>query len=99
MEEIQSLNLLEEERPLVEEEIVKRALLKVVLMQEVCWGQKSRVTWLKEGDHNTSSFHCLANSHRSNYFISSLSIEGSDTSNQEVINDSIIHITRVYLQK
>jgi hypothetical protein len=90
MEEIQSLNLLEEERPLVDEEIVKRALLKVVLMQEVCWGQKSRVTWLKERDHNTSSFHCLTNSHRSNNFISNLSIEGSDTSNQEVINDSII---------
>jgi hypothetical protein len=40
LEEIQALNLLEEERPLAEEEIVKRATLKaklkrVVLMQEV----------------------------------------------------------------
>jgi hypothetical protein len=45
---------------------------------------------LKEGDHNTSFFHRLANSHRMNNFISSLSIDGSDTSNQEVINGSII---------
>jgi hypothetical protein len=93
--EIQSVDLLEEDRPLTDEEIVKRALLKahlekVVLMQEVSRRQKSRTTWLKEGDQNTSFFHCLANSHRRNNFISSLSIDGSETSNQEVINDTII---------
>jgi hypothetical protein len=93
--EIQSIDLLEEDRPLTDEEIVKRALLKahlekVVLMQEVSRRQKSRTTWLKEGDQNMSFFHCLANSHRRNNFISSLSIDGSETSNQEVINDTII---------
>lgn len=35
-------------------------------------------------------FHRLANSHRRNNFISGLSIDGLDTSNQEVINDTII---------
>ena len=50
-EEIQSLDLLGKERPLVEEDIVKRALLKaylekVVFMEE---RQKSRVTLLEEG--------------------------------------------------
>lgn len=40
LEEIDSFDMLEEERPLAEEEIIKRALLKadlekVVLMQEV----------------------------------------------------------------
>jgi hypothetical protein len=89
-EEIQSLDLLEKERPLVEEEIVKRALLKaylekVVFMQE---RQKSRVALLEEGDQNTSFIH-LSNSHRRNNFISSLSIDSLDTSNQEVINDTI----------
>jgi hypothetical protein len=44
MEEIQSIDLVEEVRPLVEEEIVKRALMKadlesVVLIQEVSWSQ------------------------------------------------------------
>jgi len=56
--EIQTLDLLQEDRPLAEE-IVKRDLLKVdvekvVLMQEVSWRPKTRATWLKEGDHNTN---------------------------------------------
>jgi hypothetical protein len=45
---------------------------------------------LKKGDQNTRFFHHLANSHRRNNFISGLSIDGLDTSNQEVINDTII---------
>jgi hypothetical protein len=66
LEEIQSVDLLEEERPLVEEEIVKmvESRFEVVLMQEVSCRQKSRASLLKEGDHNTSFFHRLANSHR-----------------------------------
>jgi hypothetical protein len=35
-------------------------------------------------------FHCLANSHRRNNFISSLHIDGTTASNQEVINVTII---------
>lgn len=55
MEEIQSIDLLEEKSPLAEKKIVKRALLKanlekVVLMQEVSRMQKLNVTWLKEED-------------------------------------------------
>jgi hypothetical protein len=88
------LDNLEEERILVEEERVRRAKVKadlenVAIMQEVSWRQKSRVTWLKEGDHNTRCFHYLANSHRRNYFISSLCIEGTITSKQGVIIDTI----------
>jgi hypothetical protein len=95
LEEIQPHDLLEEERSLAKEEIVKRALMKaelekVIHIQEVSWRQKSRVTWLKEGDQNMIFFHCLANSHSRNNFISILSIDGSDTSNQEVINDDTI---------
>jgi len=59
--EIQSLDYLEEERPLVEEEKIRRAKAKVDLenvavLQEVNWRQKSRV---KEGiQHEVFSPSC-----------------------------------------
>jgi hypothetical protein len=94
LEEIQTLDGLEDERQLAGEERVKRDQLKVDLekvayMQEISWRKKLRATWLKEGDHNTGFVHHLANSHRRNNFISSLCIEGSVTSEQEMIKDSI----------
>jgi hypothetical protein len=58
-------------------------------MQEINWRQKSRAIWLKERDHNTNFFHRLANSHKRNDFISSLCIDGSVTSEKEVIKDTI----------
>jgi hypothetical protein len=69
LEEIQSLDQLEEERYLVEEERVKRAKAKaylenVVHMQEVSWRQKLRATCLKDWDHNTRFFFRLAKSHK-----------------------------------
>jgi len=81
-------------RELVEEERVrekvKTELEKVALMQEISWRQKSRATWLKIRGSQHRFFHCLANSHRRNNIISNLCIEGSVTSEQEVIKNTII---------
>ncbi|XP_062176082.1 uncharacterized protein LOC133881144 [Alnus glutinosa] len=94
LEEIKTFEGLEDERQLAWEERDKREQLKVDLekvlcMQEISRRQKSRSTWLKEGDRNTGFFHRLANSHRRNNFISSLCIEGNGTSEHEKIKDSI----------
>jgi hypothetical protein len=94
LEEIQTLDGLEEERELAADERAriekaKNDLAEVTLMQEISWRQKSMAIWLKEGDHNTGFFPCLANSHRRNNFISSLCIDGIITSKKVLIKDSI----------
>ena len=85
-------------RPLSAEEKSKREQLaidleKVILMAEICWRQKSRAIWLKEGDKNSSFFHCIASSHRNSNTIGKLLINGSPSMNQDEIRD---HIAQFY---
>jgi hypothetical protein len=60
-----------------------------IYLEEICWRQKSRVKWLKEGDKNTKYFHTVANSHRRRNSIRQLSINGVLSTDQEAIKAEI----------
>jgi hypothetical protein len=94
---LHSLHMIEtitETRPLSEEEKATKTKLILdwennSLLDEISWRQKSRATWLKEGDKNTKFFHSVANSNRRNNTIRQLYIDGELSSNQEAIKNQI----------
>ncbi|KAL4362015.1 hypothetical protein GQ457_04G025740 [Hibiscus cannabinus] len=47
----------------------KKELHRILTRDEHYWRQRSRVQWLKEGDHNSSFFHARAKGRRKNNFI------------------------------
>ena len=99
LHEIQRLEAIAENRALSEEEKTEKSNFsieweKLSLMEEISWRQKSRVTWLKEGDKNTKYFHSVANSHRRNNSIRQISIDGKLSSNQADIKAHICSFYR-----
>jgi hypothetical protein len=94
---LHSLHMIEtitETRPLSKEEKATKTKLILdwennSLLDEISWRQKSRATWLKEGDKNTKFFHSVANSNRRNNTIRQLYIDGELSSNQEAIKNQI----------
>ena len=88
----ESQTLLEEER--LELERVRGELEKVILMEEICWRQKSRILHIREGDRNTRFFHCIANSHRRFNSIDRLMVDGELSSDPEAIAGCISHFYR-----
>ena len=98
MEEIKTLDRVDEERGLSFEGIERKRLLvrelEISLLQkEISWRQKSRIRWLKEGDKCTEIFHRMANATRRHNSIDSLVVDGSVTLYQEVISS---HVTSFY---
>jgi hypothetical protein len=96
LEELNSLDRLEEERGLDPEEKLRKPMVimeleQVTLQEEISWRQKSRILWLKEGDKCTKFFHRVANSNKRYNSIESLSVNGSVSSDQPTIRDSAVH--------
>ena len=52
--------------------VLKKELKEAYKREEVYWGQKARVRWLKEGDKNTNYFHASVVERRRRNNISSL---------------------------
>jgi hypothetical protein len=89
------LDRFEEDRGLNEEEKERRRVLAIdleasLLQEEISWRQKSRVRWLKEGDKCTKFFHQVANANCRNNYIESLIVNGSPTSDPNIISDHIV---------
>ena len=49
---------------------------KWALMEEILWRQKSRETWLKEGDKNMRFFHKMTNSNRRRNCLKKIKVNG-----------------------
>ena len=60
------------------------------LMEEISWRQKSRETWLKEGDRNTGFFHRMANAHRRRNCLNSICINGRKLDKEEDIKEGLV---------
>ena len=93
IEELEALDSLEGVRGLETEEKERKSLiiseLEHSLQEVISWRQKSRIFWLKEGDHCTKFFHRVANSNKRSNSIESLSINGLVSSNQVAIRNHV----------
>ena len=85
---------MEESRGLSVEEMVEMGrirdeLEKATLLEEICWRQKSRVLYVREGDRNTKIFHRIANSYRRVNYIDRLMVDGVLSLDPAAIADCI----------
>lgn len=93
---IQKLDMLEQERQLSEEErVIKGEAIfeysKLLKMEEISWRQKSRVSWLMEGDRNTRFFHKVTNIQNQNNGINKLKVGDVWVEDKESIGPEAIH--------
>jgi hypothetical protein len=99
LEGIQEMDVVAENRGLMEDEKVKmadmsRELENTLLYEEIHWRQKSRALWLKEGDSNTRFFHKVANSHRRNNRVETLCIDGVMSHDPNEVKEHIVQFYR-----
>ncbi|KAL7200241.1 hypothetical protein ACSBR1_032210 [Camellia fascicularis] len=80
-EEMHALDILAEERLLVDSERTRRRVVRgemwhLLIMVEWIWHQKSRLNWTLNGDKNTRFFQVFANTRQSRNMISSIVVNG-----------------------
>ena len=59
-------------------------------MEEISWRQKSRETWLKEGDKNTGFFHKMANSNKMRNCLKKIKVNGAWLSKDHDIQRGVV---------
>ncbi|RVW28984.1 DNA-repair protein XRCC1 [Vitis vinifera] len=72
-EQLRALN----EQELEARKEAREEFTKWALMEEISWRQKSRETWLKEGDKNTGFFHKMANSNKMRNCLKKIKVNGT----------------------
>ena len=70
---------------------------KWAIMEETSWRQKSRETWLKEGDKNTDFFHKMENSYSRRNNFTKIRIGGDCFTNQADIKSGVVNAYRELL--
>lgn len=57
----------------------KNHLVELHLQEEIYWRQKSRITWLREGDNNTRFFHAVVEHNRKRNTIKEITDDNGNT--------------------
>lgn len=74
-----------------EEKRLNHEYMEVLAREEIFWRQKSRATWLKDGDRNTKFFHSYVKVRRlRNKIFSIHNNDGIEVSNQKDIQDATV---------
>lgn len=94
MEKIKDIDRLEEERSLSKEERLfregcRKEFQLLALKEEVYWRQRSKISWLKEGNRNTKFFHKVTSHNKSLNVIYGLMINGIWTQNKSEIRNEV----------
>ena len=87
-------DMVEGERSLMEEETVckreaKEGYAKWVTLEETHWRQLSRELWLREGDRNTSYFHCMTTAHQRVNSLDRVKINGVWLSKEQEVREGV----------
>ena len=94
LQQVELCDMVEGERSLMEEETVckreaKEGYAKWVTLEETHWRQLSRELWLREGDRNTSYFHCMTTAHQRVNSLDRVKINGVWLSKEQEVREGV----------